>query len=172
MFDWRLSVASLALAGLGGALGLDAPPAAMTPVVVARAPEAEPAAVTVASDKPFIHASRSNNGLFYANLDVNGTSVRFLIDTGATHMVLTGADARAIGLSPGGGVAGSLMTVAGRRNARWAHLGSANVEGEVIGDVDAMVIADGMQTSLLGQDVLTRLGRLTIDGDRLTISRP
>jgi aspartyl protease family protein len=171
MFDWRISVASLALAGIGGALGLDARPLAAPPVAAARSSAVVPGADGAEPSQLLIHAARSGNGLFYANLDFNGKVIRFLIDTGATHMVLTAADARTIGLAPGGGTAGSLETVAGQRSARWAHLGSANVAGEPVGEVDAIVIADGMQTSLLGQNVLTRLGKLTIDGDSLTINR-
>jgi len=168
MFDWRISLASLALAGLGGVFGLDSRPSPAAQVPLVRASSAKLAS----PDGSFIHATRSGDGLFYANLELNGKKVRFLIDTGATHMVLTSADARAIGLAPGSGRAGSLQTAAGQRSARWAHFDNATVAGQPLGEVDAIVIADSMQTSLLGQNVLTRLGKLTIDGDSLMINRP
>ena len=41
---------------------------------------------------------RAADGHFYADVTINGASVNFLVDTGASMVALTGADARASGL--------------------------------------------------------------------------
>jgi aspartyl protease family protein len=42
---------------------------------------------------------RSDNGHFYADVDVNGTKVHMLIDTGATGIALSREDARSAGIA-------------------------------------------------------------------------
>ncbi len=72
------------------------------------APEAAAVLPAKPADTPLIGTGfsevsipRAPDGKFYAEASVNGTRVRFLIDTGATGIVLTTADARRVGLGTG-----------------------------------------------------------------------
>ena len=112
---------------------------------------------------------RADDGMFYIEGRVNGVPVRFLVDTGASVVVLTKADAMAIGLV---GVrpptSSSLRTVSGYVETRWTRL-DLDLGGHTLPAVDAAVIDDGPGVSLLGQNALAAFGSITIEGDRLVL---
>lgn len=113
---------------------------------------------------------RESDGHFYANVQVNARSTRFLVDTGASVIALTGADARAIGLTWD---AGQVVPVA--KGASGVVYGVPvrleHVEVGTLGarDVGAVIIPEGLEVSLLGQSFLERLKGVHIDGDRMTL---
>jgi aspartyl protease family protein len=49
----------------------------------------------------------------------------------------------------------------------WTHVKRISVGGRQIRDVRAAVARHGLSVSLLGQNLLSRLGKVRIDGDRL-----
>ena len=110
---------------------------------------------------------RSADGHFYAEAQVNGAQVRFLIDTGASFVALTAADAQRAGIAPGSeraltmaaGGALEVMPVTIDRVAI-GPLAAANVAGAVI---------DELPVSLLGQSYLSRIGSVRIEGDRMIL---
>ena len=55
--------------------------------------------VQVAPDA--IELRRGRDGHFHAELEVNGEPVRFMVDTGASDIVLSFRDAERVGLGPG-----------------------------------------------------------------------
>ena len=57
------------------------------------------AMVQVAPDA--IELSRGRDGHFHAELEINGEPVRFMVDTGASDIVLSFRDAERVGLDPG-----------------------------------------------------------------------
>ncbi len=114
-------------------------------------------------------AIRSGDGLFYLTARINGESVRFAVDTGATAMVLTARDARRLHLPLAGRAAGRLRTAAGTTAMQWHRIDRMSVAGQQLGTMDAIVAPHGPTVSLLGLDALTRLGSITISNDRLTI---
>ena len=115
---------------------------------------------------------RAADGHFYADAQVNGMRVRFLVDTGASDVVLTPADAARVGLDPGrlsytvpastanGTVMGAPVTL------RSVSLGGLTERG-----VRALVNQAPMPTSLLGMSYLSRFRRLSVEGDRLVLAR-
>lgn len=114
--------------------------------------------------------ARASDGLFYINGQVNGTRVRFLVDTGATALVLTAQDAaRAKLRAEEGGAAGSLQTASGSSAMSWASADTLEVGGRAFDAMPAAVPAGGLKVSLLGQSVLSKLGPITFDGDRMVI---
>ncbi len=174
MIDWRLTLAWLGLAGLGSLSG-----AALTggsdPAVARALPTAAgaPAPGGPALGKaPAITARRAGDSLFYATLSVNGQPVRFLIDTGSTHMVLSAGDARRIGAIDRNAPAAGLATVGGMQTARWARVDVVAAGAVRIDAVDAIVTDGNLPASLLGQDVLSRLGAFQIEGDQLIVGQP
>jgi len=99
------------------------------------------------------------DGHFWADAAVNGQSVHFLVDTGATAVTLTADDALRLGLTPATLNYDLKMTTAnGESRAARVKLDSVIVAGAQVQDVDAVVVENGLQTSLLG---MTYLGRLS-----------
>jgi aspartyl protease family protein len=113
--------------------------------------------------------ARAPDSHFYADAQVNGASVRFLVDTGASSVVLTGADARRAGIGSGDYTA--LATGAGGEIKLMPVEVSRLTLGPVaLDNVPVLVAEDGkLPVSLLGQSFLQRAGTVTIEGDRLTL---
>ncbi len=113
---------------------------------------------------------RDPDGLFYVNALVNGVRVRFLVDTGASTIVLTPADAGRAGVLPQAAEFHDSAETAGGRTAmarvKLARLVVGPVEQR---DVDAAVVGSGLNVSLLGQSWLTQLQSVTISGDRMVL---
>jgi aspartyl protease family protein len=115
---------------------------------------------------------RQPNGHFYVDGTVNGQSVRFLIDTGATTVALTSDDARRVGLdfSPaefqpiGYGASGPVM-------GKDVTLNSVALGRNEVSDVRGVIMADasGLNVSLLGQSYLERIGQVQITGDEMVL---
>ena len=102
--------------------------------------------------------AKSADGHYWADGQVNGAAVRFLVDTGATAVALTPEDARRLGFTPANLNYGyRVVTAAGAARAASVRLASVTVAGARVENVDALVIEKGLDTSLLG---MTYLGRL------------
>lgn len=99
-----------------------------------------------------------DDGHYYADADVDGTFVRFLVDTGASTVALTFHDAQRLGLDPA-----SLDYNWRIRTAGGEVLGASVLIGEIkigrvtVSNVDAMVLRDGLEQSLLGMSFLSEL---------------
>lgn len=115
----------------------------------------------------------SQGGHFVVLAEVDGTRIRFLVDTGATGVVLSAADARRLGFDldtlrytqPAQTANGVVMGAPVR--LRELRLGSI-----VVNDIAAMVNSGEMTGSLLGMGVLRRLGGYEVRDDVLTIRPP
>jgi aspartyl protease family protein len=129
-----------------------------------RAPELR--AATAQSEPPSVSAettsaspatiAKSSDGHFWADGQVNGAAVRFLVDTGATAVALTPDDARRLGFT-NLAYSNRVVTAGGQTRAASVRLASVTVAGARLENVDALVIENGLDTSLLG---MTYLGRL------------
>ncbi len=115
---------------------------------------------------------RSADGLFYVNGRVNGKLIRFVIDSGASVVVLTKADAASLSVMPKGPQSQMIQTAGGSSPMRWTSLTSVTIAGQTLTDVDAAVMDKGLQTSLLGQNILSRLGTITQEGTNLRFYQP
>ena len=100
------------------------------------------------------------DGHFWAEGQVNGEPVRFLVDTGATAVALTPDDAERLGFRPADlQYSYKVTTAGGRSRAAAVTLSSVSVDGARLDDVTALVIEKGLDTSLLGMSYLGRLSR-------------
>ncbi len=100
------------------------------------------------------------DGHFWADGQVNGEPVRFLVDTGATAVALTPADAERLGFRTQDlDYSYRVTTAGGRSRAAAVTLSSVSVGGARLDDVGALVIEKGLDTSLLGMSYLGRLAR-------------
>jgi aspartyl protease family protein len=101
---------------------------------------------------------------------VNGSPVRFLIDTGATFVVLTMADATAAGFTSGDLVFNVRTSTAnGIGRAAAVQLREVRVGQFSVYDVPAFV-GDNLAISLLGQSFLTRLDSYEMRDGVLTLN--
>lgn len=103
---------------------------------------------------------KASDGHYWADGEVNGRTVRFLVDTGATAVALTPQDAQRLGFDPARLHYGyQVVTAGGQIRAASIKLASITVAGARIENVDALVIENGLDTSLLGMTYLGRLSR-------------
>ena len=104
--------------------------------------------------------AKAADGHFWADAQVNGQPVHFLVDTGATAVALTPEDAQRLGFKPSDLKYGHNVTTAGGTSrAAIVTLASVSVNGARLDDVQALVVADGLDVSLLGMSYLGRLTR-------------
>ena len=115
---------------------------------------------------------RARDGHYYLTMQINGASIRFVVDTGASDMVLTRADAQRVGLSP------DTLNYLGRANTangevRTAFVRLSEVQLGTVRDFDvSAVVNDGdMAQSLLGMGYLQRWGRIEISNNELILTR-
>ena len=157
--------ASAAVASAEGLITLDKL-GQPTPVVAAAAPTPDrPPAQDAA-------VAREADGHYWAEADVNGKRVRFLVDTGATAVALTLNDARRLGLDLDHlDFSQEVRTASGEARAAQVELAYVAVAGARVDKVQALVLDQGLPTSLLGMSYLGRLSRFEATPDSL-ILRP
>jgi aspartyl protease family protein len=115
---------------------------------------------------------KAKDGHFWAEASVQGRRVRFLVDTGASTVALTKADARRLGLNESDLTFDQpVSTAAGRTMAAAVTLDYVSVAGARVDDVDALVLSEGLETSLLGMTYLGRLSRFEASRDALILRR-
>lgn len=101
---------------------------------------------------------KSADGHYWAEADVNGKAVRFLVDTGATAVALTLEDARRLGIDTAHLTYGyDVITADGKARAAAVKLASVSIAGARVENVDALIIEKGLGASLLGMSYLGRL---------------
>ncbi len=104
--------------------------------------------------------AKARDGHYWAEGLVNGRRVRFLVDTGATTVALTLADAERLGIRPSrADYTHPVITANGQVHAAEVKLDSVSVAGARVNGVDALVVEKGLSTSLLGMTYLGRLSR-------------
>jgi aspartyl protease family protein len=111
---------------------------------------------------------RSGGGHFYADVEVNGELVRFLVDTGATGVALTEKDAERIGLTFDRGAYEPVgMGAGGPIRGKFVTLDKVSLDGKAVHKVEGAIL-EGSEVSLLGQNYL---GRFSIEmrGDTMRI---
>jgi len=111
--------------------------------------------------------TRSPDGHFYAEAQVNGARIRFLVDTGASMVALSRADAQRAGIAlpseraKAMGAAGEIEVI------------PVTIDRIAIGPLEARdvrgAVAEELPVSLLGQSFLSRLGSVEIRGDTMVM---
>ena len=119
-----------------------------------------------------IEVPRGPGGHYDATLEVNGTPVRFVVDTGATDVVLSRADATRAGVDLDGLIyTGQAWTANGPVRVANVNLEELRLGGFVDRDVRAAVTDGDLDASLLGMRYLERFERISIEGGRLVLER-
>ena len=111
-----------------------------------------------------------NQGHFYTTGTVNGVSVRFLVDTGATMISLGKSDARRIGLDFNRGQKGLTETANGQGVVSKVHLDTVRVGDVTLHNVEALIHQTDMPMALLGMSFLNRM-EMQRDGSTMTLKK-
>jgi aspartyl protease family protein len=112
--------------------------------------------------------SRAEDNAFYVMGEVDGAPVRFLIDTGATDIVLSPDDAARVGLAG----AATRYAIPSETAGGVAFGAKATIDSLTVGsirltDVPCYINQQPMRTSLLGMPFLKRLDSFEVRGDQL-----
>ena len=89
-----------------------------------------------------VRLSRAGDGHFYSHAAIGSATVRVVVDTGASGPV----------------------------NGIVRRLPRVDVGGIVVQDLDAMVIPEGLDITLLGQNYLARVDKVAIEGGEMVLS--
>ncbi|MEO8142154.1 MAG: TIGR02281 family clan AA aspartic protease [Sphingomicrobium sp.] len=116
-----------------------------------------------------ITLDRAPDGHFYADAQVNGISVHFMVDTGASGVALSADDARRVGLpyfssefsAVGHGASGEVR-------GKIVTLDRVTLGGKSVENVSGAIL-EGSEMSLLGQSFLGQMGTIEISHDRMVI---
>ncbi|WP_017999691.1 TIGR02281 family clan AA aspartic protease [Paracoccus sp. N5] len=119
-----------------------------------------------------IEVPLGNDGHFHLTAQVNGTPVRFVIDTGASSIALGPRDAARVGIDPEAlAYVGQARTANGIIETAPVTLDSLAL-GEIRDSrVPAMVLRSDLDQSLMGMSYLARFARVSIEGNRLILER-
>ena len=109
-------------------------------------------------------------GHFITTGTVNGTSVRFLVDTGATMISLGASDARRIGLDPNRGEKGVTNTANGQTVVSRVKLDTVRIGDVTLYGIDATIHQTEMPFALLGMSFLNRM-EMQRDGSTMTLKK-
>jgi clan AA aspartic protease (TIGR02281 family) len=112
---------------------------------------------------------RSEDGHFYADVQINGSNVHMLVDTGASGIALSRDDARAAGLAPSIGMNDVVGEGAdGEVHGEYVKLDRVELGPLSASGLEAIVLNTGQQ-SLLGQSFLSKYSNVQIEGDRMVL---
>lgn len=110
---------------------------------------------------------RAGDGHFYAEAQVNGARILFMVDTGASIVALTPADAQRAGIALPSertrvmGAGGEIEVI------------PVSIDRIAIGPLAARqvrgAVAERLTVSLLGQSFLSQVGSVEIRGDRMIL---
>ena len=116
--------------------------------------------------------NRARDGHFYAELEINGKKIDFVIDTGATDIVLSEADAESLGFNI------NELNYSGRASTAngVVPIARVNLDKIVLGrfsdrNIRASVNSGELETSLLGMRYLGRYRKIEIAGSTMTLTR-
>ena len=114
---------------------------------------------------------RGDDGHFHINAEVEGVRVKFMVDTGASSIVLNQADARKIGVDVENlSYDRVYRTANGTTRGASVMLKNMIIGGQVLNNIPASVNEGELDSSLLGMTFLDRLRSYKIEGDSLILN--
>ncbi len=157
-------IATAVAAALAASQGLTAVAGAARANAPADAPMTATAPITQPDSGPTppgaAQVSKAKDGHYWAEAQVDGRWVHFLVDTGASTVALTKQDAQRLGFDLSALVYDRPVSTAnGKTMAAGVTLDRVAVAGARVDRVEAMVVPEGLSASLLGMSYLGRLSR-------------
>ena len=111
-----------------------------------------------------------SGGHFLTAGGINGKAVRFLVDTGATSVAMSIAEAEHLGLDYRSGQRLYVSTANGNAPAYKVRLAEVRIGDVVVYDIEAMIVPTQMEFILLGNSFLTRF-QMKRENETLTLSK-
>jgi aspartyl protease family protein len=139
-----------------------------------------PGPMRAASDPPpqsgglrSVTLSSDGQGHFQVDARVDGARIPFIVDSGASVVVLRESDAAMAGIHPSPrDYSATVSTANGKINAAPARLSRVDVGGIVVQDVEALVLPnDVLGQNLLGVSFLSRLTRYQYANGRMVLEQ-
>jgi aspartyl protease family protein len=142
----------------------------LPPLRAANAQAAPAAPASAPSAAAPLSIAKASDGHYWAEGLVNGSHIRFLVDTGATAVALTSADAERLGFNLADlKFTYRVVTAAGETRGAAVKLAEVTVAGARLENVDALVIEKGLDASLLGMSYLGRLASFQATREALVL---
>ena len=126
--------------------------------------------VAATSDRAQVTLAAGPGGHFVGEGAVNGTPIRFLVDTGATSIALPASFAQRAGIDFRKGEPGLSNTANGRVTVYRVNLDTVRLGSIELQSVDAVVFEAGLDTALLGMSFLNRVD-MKREGETMTLTR-
>lgn len=124
-----------------------------------------------ADTRQTVTLSADARGHFFTEATVNDQPMRFVVDTGASVVVLSGADAGRLGLDYRKGKRAAMQTANGATTGYFVKLDRIRVGGIELSSVDAVVLEEGLGSfGLLGMSFLNRV-EMRRDGEKMELIR-
>ena len=110
---------------------------------------------------------------FEATARIEGRSIDFIVDTGATLVILRESDAARVGIRPSrADYTATVSTANGKTKAAPATLDRIEVGGITVYDVRALVLPDeALWRNLLGMSFLSKLKRYEVANGRMMLEQ-
>ena len=142
------------------------PPAGQAATVRADAPREPTTSRSLTIDS-------GRDGHFNVEARIDGRPIDFLIDTGASLVILRESDAARVGIRPyPSDYTATVSTANGQVKAARATLSRVEVGGILIRDVPALVLPDKLLgKNLLGMAFMSKLKRYEVAGGRLVLEQ-
>lgn len=113
----------------------------------------------------------ANDGHFYADIKINQQPIRFMVDTGASDIVLNLSDAKRVGIDINNlSSFKQYQTANGSIVSGLATVDKVELAGVLFNDVTVSVNNSNMGTSLLGMSFLQRFKKYEFYQDRLVLT--
>lgn len=109
-------------------------------------------------------------GQFVTLGQINGGTVRMLVDTGATLIALPAADARRLGIDYKRGKIGYSNTANGTTQVYLVKLDTIKIGDIELNQIDAVIHENGLPIILLGNSFLNRT-EMRRDGEQMTLTK-
>ena len=137
------------------------------------------AAVQIDAPRQQVSSGRSlaldsdRDGHFELQARIHGRSIGFLVDTGASLVILRASDAAGIGIRPmRSDYTATVSTANGKIKAAPAKLERVELGGITVYDVPALVLPDeALGRNLLGMSFLSKLKRFEVANGRLVLEQ-
>ncbi len=121
-----------------------------------------------ASDRQSVSLTADARGHFAASGSLNGYPMSFLVDTGATSIAISSAEAKRMGLNYKAGQAYGVNTAAGIVPAWRVTFNTVKIGSITVNQVEGMVLEAGLSMPLLGMSFLNRM-EMRREGQTMTL---
>src|SRR5512139_279312 len=122
------------------------------------------------AERQSVSLTADARGHFEAAGSLNGYPMNFLVDTGATSIVISATEARRIGIDYKAGQAVGVGTAAGVVPAWRVKFNTVKIGGITVHMVEGMVMETGLNVPLLGMSFLNRM-EMKRDGQMMTLTQ-